>query len=166
MRKTFFTKAMFFVVASVGLMHVSSCVNEKYEISKDNLDLTVKGFQEGVSLPLGSSEKLRLDSLIKNLGLEEDFKKYILAGADSAYSFCYKSEKPLDLSENLKSLSGLVDIDKIDLSQKVDFRLKGLGVDDISYEGNVFGLKEDLSESFGGYDIKIDNFTEAFTIDA
>ena len=166
MRKTFFTRAMICLVASAGLMHMSSCVNEQYEISKDKLDLTVKGFQEGVSLPLGSSERLRLDSLIKKLGLEEDFKKYLMAGADSAYSIYYKAEEPYDLSENLKSLSGLIDIDKVDFGQNVDFDLAGVDISGISFKGKKYEVKQDLSEMFSDFKVNIPPITENFEIDA
>ena len=166
MRKTILNKAIVSAAVLFALHFASSCVNEKYEISKDKLDLNVTGFREGVSLPLGSTAKVRLDSIINMLELDEEIMKYLLAGEDHAYSIFYKSDEPYDASEQLQSLSGLVDIDKIDFSQKVDFSLKSLDVSSVSYAGGTFGVSEDISESFDGFAVKIDPFTEEFSIDA
>ena len=55
------------VIAAVALIYVTSCVNSKYELSEENLDLKVTVFQEGVSLPLGSTDKITLESLYAQL---------------------------------------------------------------------------------------------------
>ena len=166
MKKTFFHLVLAGVALFVALMSMNSCVNERYEISQDRLDLNVTVFQEGVCLPLGSTEMIRLGSIIDQLELEEDIKKYLMTDESGAYSISYKAEEPLDMSEDLKSLTGMVDVDKIDFGQSIDFSLTGLNVDDISYPGASFGLEDDISEYFGGYSIKIDQFSEQFSIDA
>ena len=145
---------------------VMSCVNEKYEISEENLDLNVTVFKEGVSVPLGSTEQVRLDSIIRKLGIEEDFKKYIMSSEDGAYSFYYQAEEPYDLSENLKSLKGLVDIDKVDFGQKVDFDLAGVDISGISFTGKTYEIKQELSEMFSDFKVNIPPITEVFEIDA
>ena len=71
---------------SASIMAVTSCVNERYEISDDNLDLKVTIFQEGLSLPLGSTGKIRMDSIMNKIGLPEDFKQYLSEGADGSYA--------------------------------------------------------------------------------
>ena len=166
MKKTFIHRVAGVAALFVSLMSLGSCVNEQYEISQDRLDLNVTVFQEGVCLPLGSSEMIRLGSIIDQLELEEDIKKYLMTDESGAYSISYKAEEPLDMSEDLKSLTGMVDIDKIDFGQSIDFTMTGLNVDDISYPGASFGLEDDISEYFGGYSIKIDQFSEQFSIDA
>ena len=166
MKKTFIHRVAGVAALFVSLMSLGSCVNEQYEISQDRLDLNVTVFQEGVCLPLGSTEMIRLGSIIDQLELEEDIKKYLMTDESGAYSISYKAEEPLDMSEDLKSLTGMVDIDKIDFGQSIDFTMTGLNVDDISYPGASFGLEDDISEYFGGYSIKIDQFSEQFSIDA
>lgn len=170
MTKTIFDKVCPFFVALVMSTAFVSCVNEQYEISKENLDLNVTGFRDGVCLPLGSSAAIRLDTLVKRLGLEEDLKNYLLAGTDGAYTVTYSSDEPIDLSENLESLTGLVDIDKIDIKEKIDINLSSVNVDDFTFEGkDDFKLEENLSEKFKTFNESISDIsdiTENFTIDA
>ena len=63
-------KVMTVVVALLTLFVVSSCVNEEYDMSKDNLNLEVTPFQEGIALPLGSTDTLRLKELLKDVDVE------------------------------------------------------------------------------------------------
>ena len=83
MNKLIFNRAMTIIIASFVCI-CSSCVNEEYELSKENLDLTATLFQDGVSIPLGSTSKITLGSLASML--DEDTKKYIQQLED-AYMF-------------------------------------------------------------------------------
>ena len=38
---------------------LSSCVNEKFTISEEKLDTEVQVFQEGLSIPLGSTDRIK-----------------------------------------------------------------------------------------------------------
>ena len=67
MGKSLFNGAITCVVAFLTLVAVSSCVDEKFELAKDKLDLNVTVFQEGISIPLGSTEKIVLESLYEQL---------------------------------------------------------------------------------------------------
>lgn len=164
MCKTFNRKVAATVAAVLSLLGVNSCVNEQYEISEERLDLNMTLFQEGLCLPLGSTEKVRLDSILNKLGLEEDFKKYI-AAENGAYSFSYRPEEPMDLSEELSALNGVVDIDAIDLSREVAFNLSEVELDGVSYEGATFEAGADLHSMFKDFSIpELEIPTEKFSI--
>lgn len=109
-------------------------------------------FQEGLCLPLGSTEKIRLDSVINKLGVKEDFDK-IFTTEKGAYSFFYKPEEPMDFAEQLKSISGVLDIDAISFDKTMDFSLSQVNMESVSYPGDSFELGQDLGEMFGDFNI-------------
>ena len=76
MRKTFLFRAVTRVVAVFSLITVSSCIDKKYTLSEENLDLNVHVFQKGVCLPLGSTDTISLGGLMQNLDLSEDMKNF------------------------------------------------------------------------------------------
>ena len=75
-------RAVSFVVSLAAV----SCVNSDYEISKENLDLNVTMFQEGVSLPLGSADKVTLGYLYSKL---DDQTKEYLKSLDGDYGLYF-----------------------------------------------------------------------------
>ena len=81
MGKSLFNGAITYVVAFLTLVTVSSCVDEKFELAKDKLDLNVTVFQEGISIPLGSTEKIVLESLYEQL---DSATRAILQNIDGA----------------------------------------------------------------------------------
>lgn len=165
MRKTFLFRAVTRVVAVFSLITVSSCIDKKYTLSEENLDLNVHVFQKGVCLPLGSTDTISLGGLMQNLDLSEDMKNFFQSGEDGSYALTYGPET-MDMSENLSSLSGAVDIDKVDFSQSVEFNLSGVDVGDISYEGQPYGFEKNLSGEISGMDVEMDPIDSPFTIDA
>lgn len=148
----------------LSLFTATSCVNNRYTLAEDNVDFKVTVFKEGVSLPLGSV-KYSMGGILDSLGLTEQMSQYLQEGKDGAYTFCYGPET-MDMSESLSSLSGAVDIKKIDLSRSVKFSLEGVDVNGIRYEGNEYGFEKDLSGELSGLDIDIPEVSSPFTIDA
>ena len=152
------------LVALLSLFAATSCVNNRYALSEDNVDFTVTVFKEGVCLPLGSA-KYSMGGILDSLEMTEDMSKYLQEGNDGAYTFCYGPET-MDMSESLSSLSGAVDINKIDLSRSVKFSLSGVSTDGIRYEGDEHGFEKDLSGEISGLDVEIPEVSSPFTIDA
>ena len=56
------TLALIWVFALVLSFMAVSCVKEEYEIKEDTLNLEVTVFQEGIEIPIGSTEALKLKS--------------------------------------------------------------------------------------------------------
>ena len=109
MKKLLFTKAVTSVVALLMLQTVISCVDNKYELSEDNIDTTVAVFQEGISIPLGSTAPITLGSLVDQL---DDETKEFIKSADGAYMFHMADTYDLteDLTEALSAMDGLESI--------------------------------------------------------
>jgi hypothetical protein len=96
MKKSRMIRAITSVVASMFLLLTSSCVNKEYELSEDRISLDVTVFQEGLSVPLGSTSKIMLkdvkDSLLKNVE-DTSMLKYFTVGFEGEYG--------IGLSDNL-----------------------------------------------------------------
>lgn len=165
MEKISFRRVMAFAVASAFVIVAPSCVNNKYELSEENLDLNVTVFQEGVSLPLGSSESVQLKKILEMADLSKEMQDYILHGSDG-YSLSYKAEKPLDLSEQLSEISGAIDIDEVTVNEPVKINLSGVNISTISYDGDEIDEGKNISEMFKGIGIKPIGFNKEFSVDA
>lgn len=135
MRKSLFSKAITSVVAVLMLHTVTSCVNEKYDMSEDNLDLKVTVFQEGIALPIGSTGNITLESLYSQL--DEDTKK-MLKEMEGAYIFHMTDSQ--DLTEDIAgSLSDIGNIDAITFDEKFSFSLASIDLSFIDIEPTVMG---------------------------
>lgn len=165
MGKSFFSRVTACAVACVFFIATPSCVNNKYELSEENLDMNVTVFQEGVSLPLGSSSPVSLKQILEMAELSDEMKDYILHGNDG-YSFSYKAEEPLDLSEQLSEISGAIDIDGVSINEHVDINLSDVDISKISYGGDRIEEGVDISEMFQGISIKPIEFDKKFSVDA
>ena len=75
MNRTLLDKAMTVVFASFLLILATSCVNRKYELTEEKLNLEVTLFQEGVALPLGSTDRIMVKDAISKL--DTGILKYI-----------------------------------------------------------------------------------------
>ena len=129
MKKKFFSWAMMSAFVAFVSVFTTSCVDEKYEISKDKVNMNVTLFQEGVSLPLGSLSAVRMDSLIAKLGLGAEFEKYFAAGEDGAYSITMRDQ--INVTEQLSGLTDILKLDKVEFSEEVSFNLTDVDIDKI-----------------------------------
>jgi len=144
MGKSFFSRVTACAVACVFFIAAPSCVNNKYELSEENLDMNVTVFQEGISLPLGSTADITLKELLAKMELGEDFDKYFGAGEDGAYMVSIDGE--YDLSEELKSLTDILDIDAVGIDHEAKFSLKDVNLDGLKIDAIDFPYEKKLSE--------------------
>lgn len=143
----------------ISLILASSCVNEEYDMSEDNLNLEVTPFQEGVALPLGSTDSLKLKELLKDV--DSDVLKVCENGA---YAVSFKDS--FDMSEELSSLSDMIEIPDVDFSQKISFKLKDVEMSDIKIEAQDYSFKHELSSSLTTPDAKLPVVEQTVDIDA
>ena len=144
MGKSFFCRVTACVVACVFFIAAPSCVNNKYELSEENLDMNVTVFQEGISLPLGSTADITLKELLAKMELGEDFDKYFGAGEDGAYMVSIDGE--YDLSEELESLTDILDIDAVGIDHEAKFSLKDVNLTGLKINAIDFPYEKKLSE--------------------
>ncbi len=149
-------KALLLLTCFVVL--VSSCVNEKYDMSEDRLNLEATYFQEGLILPLGSMKPILLGDILP----END---YIKPGSeDGAYAF--RLSDAYDFNQQLSELQNMIDIPALDFSQAIPFSFEDVDVSSIEITGQTVGGEDiDLTSKFSGSipEIDIPGFTPVET---
>lgn len=138
-------KAIYRISAGIILLLASAaCVNEEYEVSEDKMNLEVTVFQEGVSIPLGSTAAIKVKELEESL--DEEYREYLKAREDGVYSV-YLADS-FDLSDSLGFLKSMVKIDDITFSQDVSFSLSDVDVSDVKIDAFDYAYEEDFGDDF------------------
>lgn len=141
----YMNKAIYMISAGIILLLASaSCVNEEYEVSEDKMNLEVTVFQEGVSIPLGSTAAIKAKDLEDRL--DEEYREYLKAREDGVYSV-YLADS-FDLSDSLGFLKDMVKIDDISFSQDVSFSLSDVDVSDVKIDAFDYAYEEDFGDDF------------------
>lgn len=156
MEKFSFSRVTACAVAFVVLLAASSCVNSKYELSEKNMDLNVTVFQEGVSLPLGSTVAMRLDAILEKAGLKEDLEKYFSTDADGAYALSVKDTK--DMSGDLAGLADIINLDAVNIDKTFDFSLEDVDLSDVKIPQVNEPYEKSLSELITLPDVTLPDF--------
>lgn len=129
-------------IASVLLLSGTSCVNEEYDMSEDNLDLEMTPFQEGVILPLGSTDVIKLSEVLKDVEFEA-----LQTGADGAYAINFSDS--FDMSGELGALKDMMKIEGgLDMSRNFSFSLNDTDVSDVKIPSMDYSFAHNLASSF------------------
>lgn len=136
-----------------------SCVNEEYDMSEDNLNLEVTPFEDGLTLPLGSTDPIKLKELLKDVDSD-----ILGTGENGAYSISFNDS--FDMTDQLSSLKDLVDIPDVDFSQKVVFQMNDVDVSDVKVTAQDYAFEHDLSASVNVPDVTMPAVTEKIEVAA
>ena len=98
---------MFSAVLASGL---TSCVNEEYDVSNINSEITLAG--NGLTLPLGSTKQLTIKNVLKDMDMD-----MLRVQEDGSYAIGVKDE--LDLTSVLPDLGGMGHVDDIKVSSNM-----------------------------------------------
>ena len=104
-----------------------SCVKEEYEISEDKINLEVNIFQEGVAIPLASTDSIKLKEIVSQL--DEEYRQYLKALENGMYSL--QIAKTYDFSDSLAVLKEAINIDDIVFSKGFEFNLSAVSVSEV-----------------------------------
>ena len=158
MRKTILFRAMTYVVAILLLSVAQSCINKKYTLT--DIDKNICVFQEGICLPIGSTDTMSLIKLMSKFDLSEDVEEFFKYEDGEALTLSYGPET-MDMSESLSSLSFSVDIDKVEFNHSVGLNLDNLASGVISHEEQVSGLGKAVAANvFKSYETPIETSFE------
>lgn len=155
MKSTVFSHVAAF---SLAVLSILSCIREEYTVSEDNLNLEVTVFQDGVQIPLGYTDSLKVKDLLETLGEGEsaEYLKYIKTlGPDGIYAL--GMSETMDFSESLAELQNLKDQIKIEgmtVQDDVSFSLSSVDVSDFKVDAQKYAMSYDLGEIIGDFDIK------------
>ena len=125
-------------IAVLALALPSACVNEEYDLT--NVDTTVSFGGDALVFPLGSTEQLKLKTLLS----EEDFK-YITSSDDGAYRLTVgpENDEPVDLSDEIPDLANELQIDPISIedsySRTINIDLESMSIDPITFPSDDQG---------------------------
>lgn len=136
-----------------------SCVNEEYDMSEDNLNLEVTPFEDGLTIPLGSTDQIKLKELLKDMDSD-----ILGTGENGAYSIGFNDS--FDMTDQLSSLKDLVDIPDVDFSQKVSFQMNDVDVSDVKVDAQDYAFEHDLSASVDVPEVKMPAVTEKIEVAA
>lgn len=160
-------RAMTFVVASSLLVVTNSCVNQEYELSEDKLDLEMTVFQDGLSVPLGSTSKIMLKNVKDSLlaGLEDTtFLNYFTVGANGEYGAAISDR--LDLSDTLNNLLAQIEIPDVPFSETFSFNLNTVDVSSLTIPESVYEYTEKIGGMISAPDFSFDGFGTEFEVSA
>lgn len=133
MKTTLARKAMMCVVASTFFMVLHSCVNSEYELSEENIDTEVQIFQDGLSLPLGKTDQVTLESLLNKLDPEtKEMLQQYLSTEDGKYGITYAGN--INLSDTLNSITDMLKIAKIEIDEKFDLPLSDVNLGGVEFK--------------------------------
>ena len=151
MKSALFNRVTMLFVTVLVVFSGLSCVQEEYEISEDNLNMEVTVFQEGVSIPLGSTEAIKVSQLLDELDPEI---KEMFTTTDGAYAF--NMSETFDFSEDLSFLSESFAIDGFSASEKFPFNLSDVNVSDVTVPEIDIPFEQKLSEVIPSVDLEFD----------
>lgn len=124
-----------FAVAAVFLFSGVSCVNEKYALTEENIDTQVQIFSEGLMLPLGNLDTLKMKELMSQVeGLEEN--DFLLPDADGAYALSIGGNE--DFSNQLNGLLDDLKIEPFEYNEKIEFSLESVDVSSVKIKAMDF----------------------------
>lgn len=167
MKKLGKIRAITSVVASLLLGLTYSCVNKEYELSEDRISLDVTVFQDGLSVPLGSTSKIMLkdvkDSLLKNVE-DSTILNYFTVGLGGEYGIGLSDK--LDLSDTLNSLLAQIEIPDIPFSEKFSFNLNTVDVSSLTVPADRYEFYESIGEAFQVPDMTFGAFDTELSVAA
>lgn len=147
------------VVAFLSLILVCSCVNEEYDMTEDNLNLEVTPFQEGLTLPIGSTDTLKLKELVKDL--DGDILQTLEGGV-----YAVSMHDSFDMTEELSSISDVIEIPDVEFTRKVNFELNSVDVSKVRIDEMDYSFDHDISSSFKTPDIVMPSVSQSLEVAA
>ena len=155
MKSTVFSRMAASLLAAISFL---SCVQEEYTVSEDNLNLEVTVFQDGVQIPLGNTDSLKVKDLIETYGEGEasEYLQYLKTiGPDGIYAF--GMSETMDFSESLTELEDIknqIKIEGMSVKEDVSFSLSSVDVSDFRVDGQNYSMDYDLGDVIGDFSVE------------
>lgn len=156
-RKSHSTTAL--VVLAVSLLVTACTVDKSYDINPKDIDLTVTLLEDGLTVPIGSSEKISLGDLINSAG--EGVNDFIKTGGNGELILSYDGSTSLNDQLAELDLKNMAVIDGVDFSSSFTHKLGDLDADKFKIEGKDYPL----TVEFEGMDV-LDVKTQPVSVSA
>jgi len=149
MEKYFISRVTAMAVACLSFLLIPSCINSELVVFEEKeMDATIQVFQEGLKLPLGSLDTIKVKDLMALAG--DDLDEF-LNMMDGAYSFGIKDT--LDMSDTLNKMLESFKIDAVKYEEEIDIDLESIDVSDIKVSEMTFPEE-------GPYEVYVSEFIE------
>lgn len=125
----------------VGLLFLANActVDKNYEINdKTILDPTVTVFQDGITVPVGSSDEISLDDILKLTG--KDLDDFLKKAADGSLSIDYAGS--VSLNDRIKELNiqGLASMDGVSFTQEFNYHIGNFDAKDFGIDAQHYAM--------------------------
>ncbi len=131
-------------VAGLLLLSVSplgtSCVNEDYDMTGDRMNNEVTLFQEGLTLPVGRTEKIRLEELLTEV--DENVLK-----TDDEGAYYVSFDDSFEVKDEFAVLKDFNNIPDMTVSQMFSFRFSGTS--SVQSRASLINLETEIVEEIG-----------------
>ena len=128
--KRFFNKKTAVLVVLFSCVSLAvSCVNTNYELSEDKVNTNVTIFQDGLTLPLGTTAPIKMEELY---GMLDPELQEIIQNKDGKYGFSYSGN--IDLTDTLAALKNVFAIDALSFNETFSFDLSNVSLDGVKFD--------------------------------
>lgn len=124
-----------------GLLLVTACtVDKSYDnINPSDIDLSMTVLEEGLAVPIGSTEKIQLGTLINSAG--ESVNDFISTGKNGELILSYDGSMNLNDQLAEYNLAEMAVMDGIDFSESFTYHVGDFNADNFSIKGEQYDLK-------------------------
>ena len=144
-RKSHSTPVLFILA---GMLLVTSCVVDKsYDISPSDIDLSVTLLEDGLTVPIGSSEKISLGDLINSAG--EGINDFIETGSNGELILKYEGSTSLNDQLSDLDLKDMAVIDGVSFNEDFTYNIGDFDPDNFKIDGSEY----DIKAKFDGLDL-------------
>lgn len=167
MIKPLIRKVVAFAAAVSFIFSGVSCVNEKYALTEENIDTQVQIFSEGLLLPLGNLDTLKMKTLLSQVEGVED-NEFLKTDPSGAYALSMSGN--YDFSDQLNGLLDDFEIQGFKYDEKIGFSLESVDVSSVRIDAMDFPeepYEVVLSEVIGNLELpSIEPIDESFSVSA
>jgi len=122
------------------LILVAACTDDPlYDINNISVDPSITVFDDGITLPVGTTAKISLDSLMKLAG--QDFDVYFKEAENGELAVNIRDTATLDDRIKKMDIASMASIDGVSFTEDFQYHVGSFNADDFSIDGKTYELK-------------------------
>ena len=129
-----------------------SCINQEYDLTQINKEITVGG--DSLALPLGTTEQLKLKSLVADL--DDEILQTIEGGV-----YALRLNDKVNLDDQMPDLSSMLNIPDVAVNETIPVETDQISEDDYSMAGSSYSKTFSFDTQDLTADIKVPEITES-----
>ena len=125
-----------FLMTIVAVLCFSSCVNEEYDMSDVNTEITIGS--ESITLPLGTTKQLTLSSLMA--GMDQDMLQVLEGG------YAFRMGDIMSFGDQLPDMKEMLSIPDVVFEQSTVYTLSSIDQESMSIDAQEFSYTFDVAD--------------------